>query len=154
MPIYNGFSTQEINQQNTLIQYGIDGGVGTTTQSPRITKKFRLVDQQLVLRDFLNSFNIKQGDKVGQPQYGTTIWDYIFDPNIDDVLESVETEIKRVASLDARIILNSATAYSWENGILIEVEMAFQPFNNPIEFGLYLDKNSGIATAILSTENQ
>lgn len=145
MATYIGFSTQEINQRRSLTQYGIDGGVGTITQQPKIGKKFRLVDQQLVLRDFLNGFNIKQGDKVGQPQWGTTIWDHVFDPNVSEVISSIEDEVRRVASLDTRIILNTVAAYSWENGVLIEVEMAFQPFNNPIEFGFYLDRQSRLA---------
>lgn len=154
MPTYIGFSTQEVNQKQSLIQYGSDGGVGTTTQQPRIVKKFRLVDQQLVLRDFLNAFNIKQGDKVGQPQYGTTIWDYIYDPNVTEVVTDIENEVRRIANLDTRIVMNSVVAYPWENGVLIEVEMAFQPFNNPVEFGLYLDKDSGIASAVIPDVNK
>ena len=154
MATYYGFSTQEINVKRSLTQYGQDSGVGTITQQPKIGKKFRLVDEQLVLRDFLNAFNIKQGNKVGQPDYGTNIWDYVFDPNVSEVISSIEQEVRRVASLDTRIILNDIAAFPWENGVLIEVQMAFQPFNNPVEFGFLLDKQSQTAQAVLPSQNQ
>lgn len=154
MATYYGFSTQELNVKRSLTQYGIDGGVGTITQQPRIGKKFRLVDEQLVLRDFLNAFNIKQGDKVGQPDYGTNIWDYVFDPNVGEITASIEQEVRRIASLDPRIILNNVSAYPYDNGILIEIEMAFQPFNNPIEFGFYLDKESQLVQPVEQVNDQ
>ena len=43
------------------------------------TKKFTLVDFELVKRDLLNALNITQGQLVGRPGYGTMIWSYIFD---------------------------------------------------------------------------
>jgi phage baseplate assembly protein W len=150
MATYIGFSTQEVNQRRSLTQYGQDG-VGTITQQPKIGKKFRLVDDQLVLRDFINAFNIKQGDKVGQPDYGTTIWDYVFDPNVAEITGSIEEEVRRIASQDSRIVLNEVTAYTWDNGILIEIQINFQPFNNLFDFGLYLDRESGIARAVMET---
>lgn len=33
------------------------------------SKKFRLVDYELVKRDVLNSLSIKQGEKLGNPSY-------------------------------------------------------------------------------------
>lgn len=151
MPIYNGFSTIDSDQPRTVVRNGIDGGIGTITQQPYLGKKFRLTDEQLVLRDFLNSFNIKSGDKVGQPAYGTNIWDYVFDPNVGETLNAVENEVRRLANLDSRIVLNTVTAYSHENGILIEVQMAFQPFNNAISFGFYLNRSSGSAEFVTTS---
>lgn len=150
MSTYNGFSTQQVDQQRKLVRTGIDGGVGTVTQQPYLGKKFKLTDEQLVLRDFLNSFNIKQGDKVGQPEYGTTIWDLVFDPNVDATAAAIETEVRRLASQDARIVLNTVTPYFYDNGILIEVQMSFQPFNNAMSFGFYLNKSNGVAEAVTS----
>lgn len=148
MPTYRGFSTLDTDMSRTFVRSGIDGGVGTITQQPYLGKKFSLTDEQLVLRDFLNSFNIKSGDKVGQPAYGTNIWDYVFDPNVGETVSAVEDEVRRLAALDSRIILNTVTAYSHENGILIEVQMAFQPFNNAIAFGLYLNRGTGAAEVV------
>lgn len=149
MVTYSGFSTQEVEQQQNYVVYGRSGAPGTITQPPILRKKFKLTDEQLIMRDFINAFNIKQGDKVGQPGYGTTLWEFLFDPNSTDNVAAIENEVRRVASLDSRILLNTVTAYAYENGVLIEVEMAFQPFNNAIQFGFYLDRASGTAQAMM-----
>jgi hypothetical protein len=36
-------------------------------------KKFTLLDFELIKRDLLNAFNIRQGQLVGRPGYGTVI---------------------------------------------------------------------------------
>ena len=39
-------------------------------------KKFTVVDFDLIKIDLLNAFNIRQGELVGRPGYGTVIWNY------------------------------------------------------------------------------
>lgn len=131
MPTYIGFSTINANQpKTTRAQSGADGGTGSTLQPIILGKKFRIVDAPLVLRDFVNSLNIKKGEKVGQPGYGTDIWNYIFDPNNAATQFKIENEIRRVAELDPRLLVNDVKSYVQLNGILVEVEIAVQPFND------------------------
>jgi len=41
-------------------------------------RKFTLTDADLIKRDFLNALNINKGEVPGRPEYGTTIWSFIF----------------------------------------------------------------------------
>ena len=148
MPIFVGFSTQEVNQPRTIQTTGAYGGPGTTEVQPRLVKKFRLTDQNLVIRDLINALSIKQGDKVGQPTYGTTLWGFLFEPNTSDVRLSMETEIRRVIGLDPRIILNSVAVFPQENGVLFELEVAFDPFNQAMNLGLQMNKSTGMVTQV------
>jgi phage baseplate assembly protein W len=148
MPLFIGFSTQNVNQPKELTRPGSFGGIGNLTTQPRLGKKYRLTDENLVLRDFINALSIKQGDKVGQPQYGTTLWTYVFEPNTSDVVQQIEDEVRRVASLDPRIIMNSIGVYSRDNGIMLQMEMAFTPFNNVVQAAILLDKYSGTITTL------
>lgn len=143
MPTYVGFSTINEYQQKNLIRPGADGGVGGILNAPRLGKKYRLVDEQLVLRDFMNAFGIRQGDKVGQPGYGTTLWNYVFDPNTPDLRDQIEDEVRRVASSDPRLVINTIDVYSQENGVLIEMEIAITPFNNATQVGFFLNRFDG-----------
>lgn len=145
MAIFSGFSTQEVNQPRTVQTTGAFGGSGSTTYQPRISKKFRLTDANLVQRDLVNAFSIRQGDKVGQPTYGTTLWSYVFEQNVGDVRDEMETEIRRVISQDPRIVLNSVAVWPQDNGVLFEIEIAFDPFNEPVLVGIELNKTSGMA---------
>jgi phage baseplate assembly protein W len=148
MPSYIGFSTINANKpQSTELSTGSSGGAGGILQPIVYGKKFRSVDEQLVIQDFINALNIPQGQKVGNPAYGTTLWSFVFEPNTADVQFQLENEIRRVASLDPRMILNSVKAYPQENGILIEVEIAISPFNNAQFLNVFFSNQTNTASA-------
>ena len=98
-----------------------------------------------MIQDFINALNITQGEKVGNPGYGTTLWTFVFEPNTPDTQFQLESEIRRVASQDPRMILNSVRAYPQENGILIELEMAISPFNQAFELSVFFNNSTNIA---------
>lgn len=149
MAQYVGFSTKDACKPKTTNAInGVDGGPGGVMQPVIWGKKYKLTDVQLVMQDFLNALNIPLGSKVGQPGYGTKIWSFIFEPNTADVQFQVENEIYRVASADPRIILNSVKAFPKENGILLEVEMAVNPFNQAQLVSVFFNRATTSATFI------
>jgi phage baseplate assembly protein W len=140
MSTYVGFSTINANKPKTTTALpGVDGGVGGVLQSINPGKKFTLVDAPLVIQDFVNALNIQQGQKVGNPAYGTTIWTFIFEPNDATTQFKIEDEIKRVANSDPRLILNTVKSYVRDNGILLEVELAVAPFNNATTVNVFFN---------------
>ena len=146
MSSYIGFSTINANKpRSTNSPVGIDGGTGSTMQSLNPGKKYRLVDEALVVQDFVNALNIPQGQKVGQPGYGTTLWSFVFEPNTFDVQTQLENEIRRVASSDPRLVLNTVKAYPQDEGILLEVELAIAPFNNAEVLSVFFDNRTNKA---------
>lgn len=146
MPQYYGYSSINANKPKTTNAIaGADGGPGGVRQPIYWGKKFALVDEQLVIQDFINAFNIKQGTKVGRPGYGTTLWDYVFDPSTADVISAIEEEVRRVASGDPRIQIATISVYPKENGILIELQMAVVPFNQAQLVSLFLNQQTGTA---------
>lgn len=146
MPQYIGFSTINANKPKTTnAPPGIDGGVGSLVNPVIPGKKFKLNDENLVVQDFVNSLNIRQGEKVGQPGYGTTLWNFVFEPNTPDIQFSLENEITRIANQDPRLIVNTVRAYPQENGILLEVELAIQPFNEATLLSVFLDSTTNQA---------
>jgi phage baseplate assembly protein W len=146
MPSYIGFSTINANKPATTNQNaGVDGGVGSIPTPVVYGKKYRLIDIPLVIQDFVNALNIQQGQKVGNPAYGTTLWSFIFEPNTQDVQNQLENEIRRVASSDPRMILNTVKAYPQDNGILLELEMAVAPFNDPYALSVFFNNSTNRA---------
>jgi phage baseplate assembly protein W len=147
MPQYIGFSTINANKpRSTNMTPGYQGGVGSITDPIIAGKKYRIVDERLVVQDLINALNIRQGEKVGQPDYGTTIWGYVFDPNIQDTQLALETEIRRIASQDPRLMVNYVNAYPQQNGILLEVEMSIVPFNQTELLSIFLNANTNSAS--------
>jgi phage baseplate assembly protein W len=146
MPQYYGYSSINANKPKTTNAIsGVDGGPGGIRQPIYWGKKFTLVDEQLVIQDFINAFNIRQGTKVGKPGYGTTMWDFVFEPNTADIVQAIQTEVRRVASADPRIQIANISVYPKENGILIELEMAVTPFNQAQLISVFLNQQTGTA---------
>jgi len=103
-------------------------------------KKFTLVDFALIKRDLLNAFNIRQGQLPGKPEYGTKIWDYVFE-NLDQSTEAaILTEIQRVCGGDPRIYLQSANVYPQDNGLLIDIEITVVPSNNSERLAIFFNQ--------------
>lgn len=109
-------------------------------------KKFTLVDFELVKRDLLNALNIKQGQLVGRPGYGTAIWNYLFENQTETTERAILAEIQRVASLDPRIYIQSANMYPQLNGILIELELMMVPGQTSEFLSIYFDQQTATAS--------
>ena len=158
MPQYVGFSSKDacqprgtnsqLNRVMGLGEFatGLPNGFGSPGQPVIRGKKFVLTDAQLVIQDFINALNIPLGSKVGQPDYGTTLWNFVFDPNTLDVQIAIENEVRRVASEDPRIDINIIKAFPQDLGILVEVQMSVVPFNNPSTVSLFLNQQTTQAT--------
>jgi phage baseplate assembly protein W len=147
MPTYIGFSTIGANEPKTTnASPGIDGGTGGVLKPTIPGKKYRLVDEALVVRDFVNALNIQQGQKVGNPGYGSTIWSFVFEPNDAQTQFRLEEEIRRIANGDPRLIINTVKSYPQENGILLEVELAIAPFNNAEILNVFFNSLTNTAT--------
>jgi hypothetical protein len=86
-------------------------------------KQFTLVDYPLIKQDLLNAFNIRQGELVGRPGYGTILWDYMFENQTPETQSAIYREVQRVIGGDPRIYLDSINMYPQENGILIELQL-------------------------------
>ena len=60
-------------------------------------KKFTLTDFELIQRDLLNAFSIRQGELPGRPSYGTTVYEYLFENQDEQMKKDINDEIKLVA---------------------------------------------------------
>ena len=110
-------------------------------------KKFRLEDYELVKRDVLNSLLIKQGEKPGRPDYGTNVWNIIFEPMTDDVMRDIEREIKRTVGQDPRIKIERLSVFPKETGVLIEIDVTVLSTTEVQRLTLFFDQNLNTVSA-------
>jgi phage baseplate assembly protein W len=120
--------------------------IGFNTQGQ--FKKFTLTGFELIKRDLLNAFNIRQGQLPGRPGYGTVIWDFLFEPQLESVQRNIEREVQRVAAGDPRIYINSVLAYPESNGILIEIELEVVPSTDAERLSIFFDLEQRNATYV------
>lgn len=109
-------------------------------------KKFTLTDFALIRRDLVNAFNIRQGSLPGRPAVGTSLWDMLFENQLEQLQDQVEAEIKRVVSGDPRLALKSLQVYPQENGMLIELDVETVPSTDAQRLALFFDITTNTAS--------
>jgi phage baseplate assembly protein W len=120
--------------------------IGFNTQ--RQYKKFTLTDFELIKRDLLNAFNIRQGQLPGRPAYGTVLWDFLFENQLEELQTAIVNEVQRVAGGDPRIYISDTQVYPQENGILIEIELQVIPSDNAQRLSIFFDLQQRSASYI------
>ena len=106
------------------------------------TKKFRATDVDLVKQDLLNHFNVRKGEKLMQPTFGTIIWNTLFEPLTDAVHQAIIEDVQTIINYEPRVSLQNITITDQDYGIQIELELIYIPTNQSTLLALQFDKNS------------
>jgi phage baseplate assembly protein W len=111
-------------------------------------KKFTLLDFELIKRDLSNALNIQQGELPGRPEYGTTIWSYVFENQSTETEQSMISEIQRVAGGDPRLFIQDVQIYPQDNGIRIELFLQVVGSSTAERLALFFDQTTRRASYI------
>lgn len=111
-------------------------------------KKFTLTDFALIKRDLLNAFNIRQGELPGRPEYGTLIWNFLFENQVEELQTSLVNEIQRVAAGDPRVYISDIQVFPQSNGILLQIEITVVPSTDAERLSIFFDITSRRASYI------
>jgi len=93
------------------------------------TKNFRLTDFELVKQDLINHFYIRKGEKLMNPDFGTIIWNVLYEPLTEDLKTVITTDIKQVAEYDPRLSIDNVIITEYETGLQIELELRYLKSN-------------------------
>ena len=111
-------------------------------------KKFTLTDFELIKRDLANAFNIQQGELPGRPEYGTTLWSFIFENQLELTQAQILDEIRRVIALDPRVALSDVAVYPQDNGMLIELQLRTVASADAQLLAIFFDQTAQRATIV------
>lgn len=93
------------------------------------TKRYTLTDFNLVKQDIFNHFNIRKGEKLMRPEFGTSLWDLLFEPFSNEISSAIEEEVRQIVSTDPRVRLEKVNINTYDNGINIAISLVFVPLN-------------------------
>lgn len=108
-----------------------------------------LTGLDLAKKDLENHFNIKKGEKWGNPNFGTNIPYYLFDVIDDLVVESIQEEVVEVIEYDPRFsLLNENVIVDHDaNSVTVSVDIRYLPLNQVDTLIIKFDREQ------LETEN-
>jgi len=94
-----------------------------------VSKKFRLVDFDLVKRDLVNHFNIKKGEKLMQPNFGSIIWNCLYEPLTPEVKAAIAEDIRRIINYDPRLQVDEVIVNEFDQGLQVQIDLTYLPGN-------------------------
>lgn len=103
---------------------------------------FKQYDIDLVKQDIVNHFHIRKGEKLENPDFGTIIWDLLFENFTPEVKKLIADDVERIINYDPRISVNSVIVDSTDQGIRIEAEIVYLPFNISERMQLGFDRRN------------
>jgi phage baseplate assembly protein W len=105
---------------------------------------FKLYDIELVKRDLMNHFYIRKGEKLENPNFGTIIWDMLFENFTPEVKRLITEDVQTIINYDPRIKVNALTIDSTDMGIRIQADIVYLPFNVNERMTFDFDKKNNI----------
>ncbi len=105
-------------------------------------KKFLVTDLELIKQDLFNHFHIRRGEKLMNPEFGTIIWELLFEPLTDEIKAALTEDIKRIVRSDPRFSVDRITIDQYEYGISIQLELRMVETDETDTMILRFDKNS------------
>ena len=108
------------------------------------TKNFKLYDINLVKQDLINHFYIRKGEKLENPEFGTVIWDMLFEPFTPDVKEIIAKDVETIINYDPRFAVTEINIDSTDQGMRIQADLVYIPFNINERMTLNFDKNNSV----------
>jgi phage baseplate assembly protein W len=116
-------------------------GISTVANS---VGNFSLYDLSLIKQDIINHLHIRQGEKLENPEFGTIIWDLLFDPLTEDLKEAIATNVTNIMNYDPRVQVNSLVVSEYESGIQIECDLTYLPYNISESLRFRFDQDNNI----------
>tara|TARA_B100001287_G_scaffold151494_1_gene127490 strand:- start:10198 stop:10635 length:438 start_codon:yes stop_codon:yes gene_type:complete len=107
-------------------------------------KGFNLYDLQIIKQDIINHFHIRQGEKLENPEFGTIIWDIIFEPFTDDLKQLIIEDVTEIVNFDPRVNVDSVTVDTYESGIQIDVTLTYLPYSISESMRIKFDQANGL----------
>lgn len=93
------------------------------------SNSFALYDLALIKQDLINHFHIRRGEKLENPEFGTIIWDVLFDPLTEELKEAIAQNVTDIVNYDPRVKVDKLIVSQYESGIQIECELTYLPYN-------------------------
>lgn len=116
---------------------------GLSTVS-RVSKDFRLKNLELIKQDIINHFHIRLGEKIENPEFGTIIWDVLFEPMTSGLQNAILQNVTEIINYDPRVQANDIVVDTYESGIQIYAELTYIDYNISEQLTLRFDQKNGL----------
>ena len=138
---YNNLQIGSGNNQKTFLPRTYKGFSTVNTSSI----KGSLYDLALIKQDLINQFHIRKGEKLENPEFGTIVWDMLFEPLTEQIKSLIVNDITVIVNSDPRIQSIQTIVTQVEYGLQVELTLLYVPYNIQESMQLTFDQANGIS---------
>ena len=91
----------------------------------QVRAPYTLVDRDLVKRDLLNTFYTRKGERVMRPNYGSSIWDLLMNPEDTLTRSEIEDDIRAIIEAEPRANHVETTMIFSDQALRIEITIQY-----------------------------
>ena len=105
-------------------------------------KNFKLYDFEVAKQDLINRLSIRKGERVENPEFGTIIYDVLFEPLTEAIKQAVADDITSNLNADPRLETEEVLVTEFEQGIAVQATIRYVPYNVVEKLTFSFDENS------------
>jgi len=119
------------------------GGITFKGFSSRADKQnFKVYDFECAKQDLINRLSVRKGERVENPEFGTIIYDALFEPLTEDTKEAILEDITENLNADPRIATEEILLTEADKGIAIQATIRYIPLDITEKLRFAFDENT------------
>ena len=105
-------------------------------------QNFKVYDFECVKQDLINRLSVRKGERVENPEFGTIIYDCLFEPFTEALRDQIIEDITANLNADARISTQEILVSEKDHGIAIQATINYVPLDITEKLQFSFDENS------------
>ena len=105
-------------------------------------RNFKLYDFEVAKQDLINRLSIRKGERIENPEFGTIIYDAIFEPFTEALKDAIIDDITANLNADPRIATEEIRVTEADKGIAVQATITYVPLNITEKLRFNFDENS------------
>lgn len=104
-------------------------------------RNFKLYDFECAKQDMINRLSVRKGERVENPEFGTMIYDAIFEPLTEQLKDAIVEDVTANLNADPRIAAQEIILTEEQHGISIQATVTYVPLNITEKLRFSFDEN-------------
>jgi phage baseplate assembly protein W len=105
-------------------------------------QNFKVYDFECAKQDLINRLSVRKGERVENPEFGTIIYDALFEPLTEDLKDAIVEDVTENLNADPRIATEEILLTEADKGIAIQATIRYVPLDITEKLRFAFDENS------------
>ena len=105
-------------------------------------QSFKVYDFECVKQDLINRLSVRKGERVENPEFGTIIYDCLFEPFTEALKDQIIEDITANLNADPRLATEEIQVMEVDHGIAIQATIRYIPLDITEKLQFKFDENS------------